>query len=170
MPYTTKAGDIMTTDVVTIGPESNIAEAVRLICEHGISGLPVVEINGKLLGIITKTDLIALEYETQFERLYEVDLKSILGSKELNQTSCQKSSIDTEGKETTPVETIMKRNVITASPDTPLPMIAKLMQENNVHRIVITENDRVIGIITSMDLLKLIVQKGAKGDSHARSQ
>lgn len=167
MPYTTKSAEIMTPNVVTISPTASVTDAVRLICEHGISGLPVVDRDGKLVGIITKTDLITLEYETQFERLYEVDLKSILGSSEFNNASIQNFSSEADSRDITLVETIMKRSVITASPETPLPVIAKLMYENNIHRIVITENDRVVGIITSMDLLKLIVQKSAWSNYHA---
>ncbi len=167
MPYSTKAGDIMTTNVVTIAPSESVAEAVRLICDRGISGLPVVDGDGKLVGIVSKTDLIAHEYEAQFDRMYEVDLKAIFGSMDMTAAVSTGPGLAGSDQEGARVENIMKRSVVTASCDTSLTEIAGLMQKNNIHRIVIIDGGKVAGIVTSMDLLKFIVEKGTPGGGNA---
>ena len=59
--------DIMTTDVVTVSPESTIDEAVSLLLDHQVSGLPVVDEQRRLLGVISEIDIIDLVYETAIE-------------------------------------------------------------------------------------------------------
>lgn len=167
MPFATKVGDIMTTNVVTIDPSKSISEAVRLICEHEISGLPVVNSEGKLVGIISKTDLIACEYESLFDRVYAIDLKPILGHAGEEASLSKQPHSSANAQSDIRVETVMKTSVITATPETPLTEIAYLMKKNNIHRIIITVNDTVIGIVTSMDLLKLIAEKGYRGGGNA---
>jgi len=167
MPYSTKAGDIMTSPVVTIGPSESVSEAVRLICGKGISGLPVVDDAGRLVGILSKTDLVAWEYECLFDHVYEVDLKPIFSAlgEEMGKETASPREGDVPGDSR--VESIMKRTVITATPETPLTVVAGLMKKNNIHRVVITVGDKVAGIVTSMDMLKLIMEKSARGGANA---
>ena len=168
MPYTSRARDVMTTKVVTAKSTDSISDLVTRICEHKISGLPVVDEGGRLQGIVSKTDLLAHELLHQFDRVYEVDLRVIfnaMGETVPPSVDVMKSA---DGAGESRVGSIMKSPVVTASPDTPLTEIAQLMQTHNIHRVVITEGERVAGIVTSMDLLKLIAGKtGGGGSAHA---
>jgi CBS domain-containing protein len=163
MPYTSRARDVMTTNVITAKSTDSIADLVTRICEHKISGLPVVDGEGRIVGIVSKTDLLASELAHQFDHVYEVDLKVIFNA--MGETAPPSVDVmkSADGAGGARVGSIMKSPVITASPDTPLTEIALLMQTHNIHRVVITEEERIAGIVTSMDLLRLIAEKNGRG-------
>lgn len=162
MPYTSVARDVMTRNVITIKESGTIADLVRIICENKISGIPVVDDRGWLAGIVSKTDLIAFELEKQFDRVCQVDLQSLFMSMgEADPTGNSEQSVDSVPGTIT-VGSIMKRGVITAGLDTSLVEIADLMLKNHIHRVVITEGGVIAGIVTSMDLLRLIVKKNPR--------
>ncbi len=162
MPYTSVARDVMTQNVITMKESDTVADLVRIICENKISGIPVVDDRGWLAGIVSKTDLIAFELEKQFDRVCQVDLKLLFRSMgEADPTVNIEQPVDSVPGTIT-VGSIMKRGVITAGPDTPLVEIADLMRKNRIHRVVITEGGVIAGIVTSMDLLRLIVEKNPR--------
>ena len=163
MPYTTVARDVMTVKVITVQESDSVAELVRLICENKISGIPVVDERGWLVGIVSKTDLIAFELEKQFDHVCQVDLTSVFRSMGEPDPVEVRETPAGNVPDSLSVGTIMKRNVITAGPETTLVEIAELMRTNRIHRVVITEGGVIVGIVTSMDLLRLVVEKNPRG-------
>ena len=130
-----KVRDVMSRDPITITPETTIGQALVLMRENGISRLPVIQ-EGKLSGILTIHDIIVKVIQPR-ERATRGE---VVGEK-LRTLSHQ-------------VKEIMTPVVITASPDEPLSKAIKRMFENDVSCLVVTQDSRVIGIITRADILE----------------
>jgi CBS domain-containing protein len=131
--------DIMTTEVNTVTPSTPLAEFARVCAEDNISGAPVVRVDGSLVGMVSKTDLVRrmLEEEPgprEEDEEEELDLAALL-----------------EGVEQ--VADIMRREVVTVAPDTPAAQVAERMSQERVHRVIVLEGDDLVGIVTSLDLL-----------------
>jgi CBS domain-containing protein len=143
--------DWMNSDLLTVTPETPISEAVKLLVDRKISGLPVVDREGKLVGIISESDLMWREKGPdqppymiflggviyfQNPLTYERDLHKALGQ--------------TVGEVMTP-------HAVSIAADTPLPEAARIMHDKKIHRLpVVDEEDRPIGIITESDIVRAI--------------
>lgn len=127
--------DIMTTNVVTIPSTTSIADARRIMAAHRIERLPVVD-KGKLVGIVTA------------RRLDQVS-----PSKATSLTVWELSYI----LEKTPVKEIMEKNVVTVSPDVTVEEAVSIAQSNKVGSLVVLEDNRVVGIVTTNDFFYRIV-------------
>ena len=132
----TTVADIMTTDVVTIEPHNSIATAIRLMRQGQLRRLPVVE-NGVLVGIVTSGDLRRI-----------TGLASIL--KDPSQDNFLWHHI--------PVANVMSRNPISLAPDTPISEAARLLVEHKIGGLPIVEDGRLVGIITTSDLLETLME------------
>lgn len=151
-----KAADIMTRDVVCVQSTTTLQGLVELFFSKLVSGVPVVE-GEKLVGIISKTDLVTHGLEKE--------LSSILGKKTKGSANVDLPDFENflgldPSHET--VGQVMKSPVITAKPSTSVSEIVRIMLDKKIHRIVITENEKVVGIVTSMDLLHLLDTEGSK--------
>lgn len=132
MPLT--AGDVMTTEVITVTPSTSLTEFARLCAEDNISGAPVTRVDGTLMGIVSKTDLV--------QRL--MDTHPAHGSAD------EPSFWD---QDTLQVGDIMSEVVATVPPATTLPEIAERMASDRIHRVLVTDGGKLLGIVTSIDLL-----------------
>jgi len=145
------AEDIMTRDVVCVSKTTTMQELVEILISKRIGGVPVVDEDGKLVGIISKTDLVTHGLEKELRTLLS-DEKRRLHDHELpdldNLLGPEPSMIA--------VESIMKTQVITASKDTNIYQLVKIMLKHRIHRIVIAENNKIAGIVTTVDVLRKI--------------
>lgn len=146
--------DVMSHDPIVVKPETPIKEAIKILAERRISGLPVVDNAGKLVGVISETDL--LWQETGVEPpVYIMFLDSVIylenparHDKELHKALGQT------------VEEVMSADPVTVSPDQPLRKAAKLMQEKSIRRLAVTdETGKVIGILTPGDIVRAMAAK-----------
>ncbi len=148
-----KAKDVMSTDPVCVSPSTRIRELARLFEEHEISGAPVVDQEGKVVGIVTKTDLIRRCSEGTDE-LPPAYLFEILGE--------QGEAEDVSEVIPEPlvcVEDFMTEDPLMVNSSTPASTVARLMYERGVHRVIVSDDETFpIGIITSMDLLGVFPQ------------
>jgi CBS domain-containing protein len=143
------ARDIMTTPVITIGPEATIKELVALFREHRVGGVPVVE-DGGLVGIVTEGDLMALDADVQMPHYFELfDSIIYLGSQKKFKEQLEKASAAT-------VEQLMTREVKTIGPDEPARAAATLMSRHKFDRVPVVEGEQVVGIVTRHDIIKLL--------------
>jgi len=133
MPLT--ARDIMTKQVITVTPSTPVMEFARICAEDEVSGAPVVRVDGTLVGIVTKTDLI--------ERLIE-DHPRYGGGE---------SHIAEGDEDEHQVADIMDEDPATVPPDMTLELLAAEMAQRRIHRLLVTEGDKLLGIITSLDVL-----------------
>jgi CBS domain-containing protein len=146
-----KAEDIMTPDPVCVEPSTTIRDLARIFGDNEISGAPVVDAQGRIIGIVSKTDLIrrCAEGIVDVPPAYLFEVVSEQGG---------------EDEEVIPeplvcVADFMTEDPVTVSPSTPLNYLARLMHEKRVHRLVVVDHDKFpVGIVTSLDLLGVFPQ------------
>jgi CBS domain-containing protein len=146
-----KAKDIMVKDVISVGIDTSIEELSQILLKNRISGVPVIDEEGKLLGVVSEADIIVKDSDLHFPRIFKL-LGGIIYLESLN-----KFKKNLVKHLATKVEDIMTKKVKTADPDMPVNKIADMMLEGNINRIpVIDEKRKVIGIITRADIVRSI--------------
>lgn len=153
-----KAKDVMSRPVITVRPETPIAEIARALTEHHISGVPVVDDQGRLVGIVTEADLLLKEAGPGgFPKLaFFLPARSKEVQEQLRRY---------EGKV---ARDVMTREVITATEETPLRELAALLARNRINRIPIVRNDQVVGIVSRNDVLKAFNRSDETLDEEVR--
>ena len=142
-----RAGDVMTRDVTTVSPDTPIVEAASLMVKHNVSGLPVINGNGKLVGIVTESDFLRPVGPLAGRRRWlEVLMKPELTAPERLWA------------EATRVKDIMTANPIAIGEDTPLQEAVRLMAEHDVKRLVVTSGGKLAGIVSRADLLNALAR------------
>ncbi len=142
-----KAQDVMVRDVVTVGPNTKVAEAVALLVKHDISALPVVDLDGNLLGMLSEADLLERE-ELGAEHHHPWWTESLMPASKL-----AKEFAKAHGKK---VSEIMSTNVISASLDTPVSDIAALLERHRIKRVPIVSGDRIVGVVSRSNLIQAL--------------
>ncbi|MDP9454808.1 MAG: hypothetical protein CYG60_06190 [Actinobacteria bacterium] len=144
--------EVMQEDWPTLGPDATVEEAIKLFAEARISGAPVVS-NGRLLGVVTEGDLIFRDAEIKSPGFLDI-LGGIipLGNTEEYRREALKSAGVT-------VDEVMTDDVVTVDPDATLAETATVMAEERKKILPVVEGDRLIGVITRMDILTLHVLK-----------
>jgi len=143
-----KAKDIMTKNVRTVGTSTTVEDLARVLVEHKISGTPVVNEQGDLIGIVTENDLIRKNKKFHIPTIVRLfDAFIMLESK---------SRVEQEIKEmaAVTVEDIYGKQVVTVSEDTPVDEIATIMSERNIHLVPVLEGGKLTGIIGKIDIIK----------------
>lgn len=143
-----KARDVMTPDPVCVPPSATMRELARAFEEHEISGVPVVNQEGKVVGIVSKTDLIR-RCATGTDEFPPAYLFEVLGEQ-----GAEEQSSEVIPEPLMCVDDFMTEDPLVVSPAVPAETVARLMVEKRIHRVVVVEQGVFpIGIITSMDLL-----------------
>ncbi len=142
-----RAGDVMTADVVTVGPEAWVGEIARLLLEHRISAVPVVDAAGRLVGIVSEGDLVRrAETGTLPRRAWWLDL--------LTDPAVEaREYVKTHGRRAADV---MTRGVVTVGVDTPLEDVARLLERHRIKRVPVVRAGRVVGIVSRADLIRAL--------------
>jgi len=146
------AREIMSREVISISPEEKVDEAARILVENKISGLPVVDANNHVVGIITEKDLIirASElkvpfYITLFDGI--IFLENPIRFKN-----------DLKKYTAVNVEDAMTEKVIVVEEDTEVSDVVKLMQNKRINRVPVVRQGQLVGIITRNDVIKSMVK------------
>jgi CBS domain-containing protein len=148
-----KAADVMTHKVVSVNPDTPVADAVRLMLQDDISGLPVVDTLGRLLGIVTEGDFLR-RTETGTEHQRQRWLAFVLGPGRLAQEYVQ-----THGRK---VAEVMTADVVSVSEYTPLREIVRLMEHHRIKRVPVTRDGMLVGIVSRADLLRAMASLGGE--------
>jgi CBS domain-containing protein len=143
-----KAVDIMKKDVVTVSPEMTVEALGRLFIEKNISGAPVVDDAGRLVGIVTENDLISRNKRIHIPTMLRIfdAVIPLEGSESVEEEIKRMSS--------KLVSDICTKEVITVSEDTPLDEIATLMSERNVHLLPVVMAGKVVGVVGKHEVIK----------------
>jgi CBS-domain-containing membrane protein len=141
------ASDVMTRNVASIGRDAPIGDAIRLMLNHRISGLPVVDGSGKVVGMLTEGDLLR-RAETQTERQRPRWLELLLGPGRLAD-----EYVRTHGRK---VGEIMTEDLVSVAEDTPLAEIVQLMERRRIKRLPVLRGDALVGIVTRADLMRAL--------------
>lgn len=144
------ARDIMSSDVVTISPETDINEAAKLLLEKDFNGLPVVDEQGALVGVLCQSDLVVQQREIPLPSFFTV-LGGFVALTSLNQLQ---RAVDKMAA--TRVHQAMTPDPVSVNPDTPVNKLADLMVEQKYHTIPVLENGRLVGVIGKKDILRLL--------------
>ena len=165
------AADIMTKPVITVTPETKIAEAARLMLQHRISGLPVVDDRGRVVGIVTEGDLLRRsEIGTERQRPRWVEL--LIGPGRL-----ARDYVDAHART---AGEVMSESVVSVTPEEALPDVVRLMEKRHVKRVPVIDQGRLVGIVSRANLVRALVHTmtrmasadatGAHSDSDIRDR
>ena len=138
-----RASEVMTRNVITVGPEASVANAIRLMLDNNVSGLPVLA-DGKVIGILTEGDLLRRS-ETGTERHRPRWLEILMGPGRM-----AGEYVRTHGRK---VGEIMTTDLISVAGDTPLDEVVGLMERRRIKRVPVIEGDLLVGVISRADLL-----------------
>jgi CBS-domain-containing membrane protein len=147
------AADVMTSDVFTLNAETTVLDAARLMLRHRVSGLPVVDWHGKLVGILTEGDLLR-RAETGTEHHRAPWLEFLLGPGR----AAEEYTL-AHGRK---VGELMTDQVIQVAPHTPLEQVVALMERHHVKRLPVVADDKLLGIVSRADLMRVLVDLGDK--------
>jgi CBS domain-containing protein len=145
-----KARDIMTREVITVTPETEVTEIAALLLDNHFNGLPVIDQNGDLVGIICQSDLIAEQKKLPIPSVFTL-LDTFIPiyspgktEKEVQKIAAVKAS------------DAMSSNPVTVDPETGLDEIASIMVNKNLHTIPVMEGGKLVGIIGKEDILRTL--------------
>lgn len=144
-----KARDVMTRDLVTVARGAPLREAIRLMLDNNISGLPVIGASGKLEGILTEGDLLHRS-EIATERHHWPWLDFLLGPGRL-----ASDYVKSHGRV---CDELMSRNVVSVDPDAELAEIVALMERRRIKRVPVIENGELVGMVSRADLLAALAR------------
>jgi len=139
------AGDVMTRNVVTVTPDTTVADLVTILLSRNISGVPVVDAAGLLVGIVTEGDLI---------RRTELGTERKRGGWLAFFTSTATMALDYVHSHGTKVQDLMTPEVVAVFRETPLVDIADMMEERHIRRVPVVEDGKVVGIVSRPNLLR----------------
>lgn len=147
------AKDIMTPDPIVVRPETVIPEAARLLLEKNINGIPVVNDNNELVGIICQSDLVAMQRKIPFPSLFTL-LDSLLP---LNSSSKMEKEIKKIAAAR--VEDAMTTHPESVNKDTALEELAEIMVLKKYHTLPVVEGGKLVGVVGKADVLKTLMKQ-----------
>jgi CBS domain-containing protein len=158
---TLRARDLMTVDIVSVAEDATVRELVELLQEYEISGVPVVNARGKITGVVSLSDVAAASGEREAiapERanpeFYVHEWEDKLNPDELRQLHLEEEGLL--------VRDIMTARVYTVPADAPIAEVARTMVDGHVHRLLVAERDKLVGIVSTLDLLRAIAGGGPR--------
>jgi len=145
------AKEIMTTDVITLTPETDIGRAAQLLLEKGINGAPVLDAEGRVVGILCQSDLVAQQKRLPMPTVFTLlDSYVSLSSSKQIEKEVRKIAALTVAEAMTP-------NPVTVQSDTTLETIAGLMVDSGFHTLPVVDQGTLVGIIGKEDVLKTLL-------------
>jgi len=146
-----KVKDIMTKELITISPETEIIQATKLLLENRINGIPVTDKTGKLVGILCQSDLIAQQKKLPIPSFFTfLDGLITLTSMKQIEKQVQKIAAITVAQAMTP-------NPVTVQPHTDIEKVAALMVDRSFHTIPVVDKGELVGIVGKEDILKTLI-------------
>lgn len=153
---TSFAKDVMQTDLVTIGPMESLREAMALLMDNHVSGLPVVDAQGRCGGVVSVTDILGQEYEQAESASTFEEVGSYFDPDNQRWETMRFAGAVDELPELT-VQEVMSSDVVSVSPEATLREVAELMAERGVHRVLVMDDKRFLhGLIATLDLVQVV--------------
>jgi len=150
-----KVKDIMTKELITVSPDTEIVQATKLLLENRINGIPVTDETGKLVGILCQSDLIAQQKKLPIPSFFTfLDGLITLTSMKQIEKQVRKIAAITVAQAMTP-------NPVTVQPETDIETVAALMVDKNFHTIPVVDEGKLVGIVGKEDILKTLIPGSA---------
>ncbi len=142
------AKEIMTVDVITVSPDDTVEDVVKLLVDHKISGVPVVNTEKEVIGVVTEGDLLARKQELRVPSYIQI-LGGVIyldDPEEFKDTLRKVIAVKVEG--------MMTEDPITVEEDTAVEEIATIMADNGINRVPVTRDGKLVGIISRADIIR----------------
>jgi len=144
------AKDVMTRGVIVVEEDMKVYRLMGILDDNKISGVPVINKDGKLVGIVTKSDVLGTFLD------FGIDLNLKIGLKDILELEPEKGSAVIKPETELEVRDAMTPKPVTASEDTTIKKLAEIMIDKKIHRIIITRDNSIVGIISTLDLLHYV--------------
>jgi CBS domain-containing protein len=144
-----RIGEIMDSSPVTVAPDTSVEDVVAALRQHGLPGLPVVEPDGRLVGIVTEVDLVLPDDQGDLHIPHYINLFGgtvFLESLSRFEGRLRKAFAATAAD-------MMTRNPDTVGPDTSVREAARLIHETGHNRLPVVDDGRLVGVVTRLDVL-----------------
>ena len=142
------ARDIMTTEVVSVSPTASLKELAQTFVSTRYSNLPVIDEAGKLVGVISETDLVEQQKPLHIPTAITLfDWVFTFGNEKRFREEVDRVTANTVGE-------LCRREPVTCAPDTPVNELAGLMSQHKVHMLPVVEQERLIGVVARLDLIR----------------
>ncbi|MCU1352643.1 MAG: hypothetical protein JWM05_1852 [Acidimicrobiales bacterium] len=152
MPRTTPVAKVMTTEVLSFSPDDNVLDAMRTMVDRGIDGAPVVDAGGRVVGMLTTSDLIVQETQLHFPTVISIlgATLELPGAKGRFDEDIQKALGST-------VSEVMHADPVSVAPDDTVEDAATLMHDHDVSRLPVVGDSGLVGILARVDILRVII-------------
>ena len=143
------AADVMTRDVVTVHPNDSLKRAARIMLERDVSGLPVVDNQGHVVGVVSEGDLIRPDEMAERRARWWLDVLA-----EGEQLSSEfLAAIQAVNR---PVSKVMRTDVVSIGEHAPLREVAELIMRQNIRRVLVMDGPKLVGVVARRDLVKVL--------------
>lgn len=149
--------ELMTKRVLKVGPDATLKQAARILVDHRISGLPVCDAEGRVLGVLSEGDLLYKEHDPGEGR------RGPLGW--LIEGAASEEYAKAEART---VRSAMSAPAVTVTPNESASQAARVMCERRVNRLPVVDGDRLVGIVTRADLVRAFVRDDAEIERELR--
>jgi CBS domain-containing protein len=142
------AGDIMTTKIHSVHPDTEITALAKIFVEHNVNAMPVVDDDGALVGIVTQTDLVEQDKPLHIPTVISLfDWVIYLESPKKFTEAVRKVTARKVGE-------ICSQNVVTCAPDTPVSTVASLMVDNKAYLVPVLSDGQLVGVVARLDIIR----------------
>jgi len=146
-----QVADLMTRQVITVYPETPVAEIARAMVQHDVSGVPVIDHQGHLVGIVTETDLVVQNANVHFPTFLQIlDARIYLSNTRHFEDELRKAL-------GTVAADVMTREVETVKPNDDISVASTLMVDKDLNPIPVVEGGKLVGIISRSDIIRHIL-------------
>lgn len=151
------AKDIMNPHVVSVTDTMDLREVAKIFTEEGITGAPVVDEMGHLVGVISQSDLVEYELATE----HELTVEAPFYRRPYDDALDPSRGFQIEELPADRVKDVMTPFLVTVEEDTPIREVAARMAKFGIHRLIVVDEDpQIRGIVTSMDVLRWVAEEG----------
>jgi CBS domain-containing protein len=147
-------GDIMERDPVTVSPDDDVESLIRVLRRHELPGIPVVDGDGRCVGIVTEADLILRDEQADLHLPHHIDLMGgviYLESMKHFEERLRKAFAAN-------VADMMTPDPLTVTPDTPVQEAARIISERGHNRLPVVQDGRLVGVVTRLDVLEALTR------------
>ena len=146
------AGDLMTRDVAVVGPETSLLDAVKLMAHRRISGVPVVDTSGAVVGMLSEGDLVRWHEGYTERQAHWLDMLA-------DGFDLAPNFLAGIHEQRRKVKSVMGKSVVSVTEETPARDIASLMYSKNIKRVPVVRDGKLVGIVARSDLVRALAQK-----------
>jgi CBS domain-containing protein len=140
--------ELMNPDVVSLRPDHTVTEAQEILAARSVSGAPVVDESGRVLGVVSQNDLVRKATHPDTAEKAGQFFSSVEDYADIGATPVPPSSQH--------VSEIMSKRVFSVSRDTGVAVAANIMRERRIHRLLVTDRGVLVGVLSSLDLLRVV--------------